>query len=152
MSKSIVVLGSAAIFFTLTLLCAQPVDGFSWGEIFIAKKNVTVHNDIDPNISLKLHCWSSDDDLGEHTLYHGQSFYWRFSINWKQTTKFQCESSWIDPNGDVNHSAEFTAYKTKRDWMKHCKHDCSWSIRRDGGYYGYPGPYDVFPYEKMFSY
>ncbi|MCL7041712.1 hypothetical protein MKW94_000051 [Papaver nudicaule] len=144
MSKSILVSGSAGIFLftllTLSLFCAHLVDG---------KQTVTVENDIAPNVPLTIHCWSSEDDLGEHTLYYKQTFLWRFGINFWRSTKFVCDASWNDPGKDDQSKifVHFTAYSVQRDWEKHCRNDCTWSIRRDGGYYGYVGR---FPFVKMF--
>ncbi|KAI3831117.1 hypothetical protein MKX03_017221 [Papaver bracteatum] len=154
MSKSsFSVLGFAsAIFFTffiLSLFYAQSVDGIPFR---FNKKIVTVENDIDPKISLKIHCRSSDDDLGEHTLYYKQSFYWKFRINAFSSTKFICTSSWYDPNGKSFQKIEFYAYHTRRDYNVHCSDECFWSIRRDGGYYGKNEEDERFPFEKMFSY
>ncbi|KAI3853431.1 hypothetical protein MKX03_037392 [Papaver bracteatum] len=151
MSKSFLVLGSpATIFFTLltlSLFVAESVDGFE--DIRTHKKTVTVENYIDPNIALTIHCWSSDDDFGFHTLYYRQTFQWRFKVNLFASTKFVCDSSWYDPNEKSNHAMRFTAYEALRDWNKHCKNDCFWLIVRDGGYYG-DAP--EFPQDKMFSY
>ncbi|KAI3995395.1 hypothetical protein MKX01_040511 [Papaver californicum] len=143
MSKSFSVLGSAAaIFFFYILLTLSLVDG---------KKTVLVKNDIGPDISLTIHCWSSEDDLGVHTLYHLQTFYWRFTVNFSYTTEFVCDSSWHGP-GRVGFSnrKRFTAYKAKRDWNTHCNGFCMWSIRQDGGYFGDGG--SRYPFQKMFSY
>ncbi|MCL7022688.1 hypothetical protein MKW94_008483 [Papaver nudicaule] len=151
MSQSFLVLGSAAIFSTLlilSLLCAQEVDGHL---IQARKKTVAVYNDIDPNIALNIHCWSSEDDLGVHTLYYQQNFRWRFRVNFWRSTKFVCDSSWSDHAGNGNHTVKFTAYKARRDWMKHCVDNCVWSIRLDGGYYG-DGLDTGFPLKNMFSY
>ncbi|KAI3874704.1 hypothetical protein MKX03_015181 [Papaver bracteatum] len=149
--SSILVLGSIAVvfFFTLTLMCVQSVDGFSWGDIFINKKKVWVQNAIDPKITLKLHCWSSEDDFGEHMLYYKQNFTWSFMVNFRQTTKFVCDSSWTGVDGG-NHYVRFSAYKAKRDWGHRCADYCFWSLRQDGGYYG--DIVDNYPFEKMFSY
>ncbi|KAI3880739.1 hypothetical protein MKX03_016672 [Papaver bracteatum] len=155
MSKlSFLVLGSAStIFFalfTLSLFCMQSVDGSTiW-----SKKTVTVKNDIDPKIVLKIHCRSSEDDLGEHTLYYKEFFLWKFNVNVLMTTTFSCDLSWHDPNKKKDQIVKFIAYKARRDWKVHCLHDCSWSIRQDGGYYGdgYPAAVSLHPFEKMFSY
>ncbi|KAI3853432.1 hypothetical protein MKX03_037393 [Papaver bracteatum] len=151
MSKSFLVLGSsAAIFFTLltlSLFCAPTVDGV---DIHIDKKFVFVENVIDPKIALTIHCWSSEDDLGWHTLNYTETFSWSFRVNLFESTKFVCDSSWYDPNKKRNHTARFTSYKANRDFLHHCKNDCYWSIARDGGYYG--GIIDSFPFQKMFSY
>ncbi|XP_026415894.1 S-protein homolog 29-like [Papaver somniferum] len=148
------VLGSAStIFFTLltlSLLCAQSVDGSI--DLVWSQKIVTVQNDIDPSVAFKIHCKSSEDDLDERILYYKQSFYWRFKVNFMRSTKFICDSSWYDPNEKKNHTMEFFAYKTRRDYDRHCLGDCFWSIRRDGGYYGNSGADKDFPFEKMFSY
>ncbi|MCL7041713.1 hypothetical protein MKW94_000052 [Papaver nudicaule] len=162
MSKlSFLVLGSVTIFFTfltLSLCYARSVDGETtqgykpnW-DVQYNKKTVTVQNDIDPNIPLKIHCWSSEDDLGEHTLYYKQIFIWRFYVNFWGSTSFSCDSSWYDPANGLMFKG-FKAYNAKRDWVKHCVNDCRWSIRRDGGYYGDGTSQEPpFPPKKMFSY
>ncbi|MCL7043283.1 hypothetical protein MKW94_002833 [Papaver nudicaule] len=154
MSQSFLVLGSAAIFSTLlifSLLCAQAVDGRDY-DIHATKKTVAVYNYIHPDIALTIHCWSSEDDLGEHTLYYRQNFRWRFRVNFWESTKFVCDSNWYDPARKGNHTVKFTAYKARRDWMKHCVNNCDWSIQLDGGYYGDGLYVGRFPLEKMFSY
>ncbi|MCL7038261.1 hypothetical protein MKW94_023373 [Papaver nudicaule] len=137
--------GGTIFFFTLltlSLFSAQSVDG--------VRHTVTVENDIDPNVPLTIHCWSSEDDLGEHTLNYKQQFSWRFRINFFGSTTFVCDLSWQDPaKGYQSNSIHFTAYNAKRDMKKHCLIDCMWSVRRDGGYYGDGAE---FPFEKMFSY
>ncbi|KAI3862749.1 hypothetical protein MKX03_032641 [Papaver bracteatum] len=152
MSKSFLVLGSsAAIFFTLltlSLFCAQTVDGDE--DIHIHKKVVIVENSINPKIALTIHCWSSEDDLGWHTLPYKDSISWEFRVNLFESTKFVWDSSWTDPNENSNHTTRFTSYKANRDWLHHCKNDCYWKIDRDGGYYG--GVINAFEFENMFSY
>ncbi|KAI3925382.1 hypothetical protein MKX01_015083 [Papaver californicum] len=154
-SSSLVLASAVTIFFftflTLSLFCAQPVDGEG---ILKHKKTVTVKNDIgDPKIALKIHCWSSDDDFGEHTLYHKQIFYWRFNVNLWYTTKFVCDSSWYEYDSGKHYNAvHFTAYSANRDWKYYCKNDCVWSIREDGGYYGDASASSEFPSKNMFSY
>ncbi|MCL7038140.1 hypothetical protein MKW94_023384 [Papaver nudicaule] len=148
MSKSFLVIGS--VLSILLCICAQSAHGFSWGEIFASKKNVTVVNDLDPYITLRIHCRSSDDDLGEHFLGYHAGFSWRFKVNLKQTTDFWCDSSWTDVNGKL-YQKPFTAYNANRDWMRHCHNNCVWRIRQDGGYYG-DGYDKQFPSAKMFTY
>ncbi|RZC66043.1 hypothetical protein C5167_009729 [Papaver somniferum] len=159
MPKSFAVLGFLVIF-TITSFCAHSVDvtmqydlDYEVGGIWSNEKVVTVQNDIDPKIALKIHCWSSDDDLGEHTLNYKQNVIWKFKVNWKRTTKFVCDSSWSSADGGY-HSVKFSAYQAKRDWKKHCRNHCNWSLRQDGGYYGggWPEPDDEIPFQKMFPY
>ncbi|MCL7033116.1 hypothetical protein MKW94_005998 [Papaver nudicaule] len=165
MSKLFLVSGCVAIFSTLlslSVLCmyAQSVDGEGMNVhritvngqgVFIHKKIVTVENNIDPNIAFTIHCWSSEDDLGWHTLYYKQNFFWRFKVNIWMSTKFMCDSSWHDPAGKGNQTISFLAYDAERDWKVYCKNDCRWSIRRDGGYYG-DGTDLEFPFKKVLSY
>ena len=42
--------------------------------------------------SVKIHCWSLDDDIGRHVLWSGQYFEWRFrmSFNIGKPTRFKC--------------------------------------------------------------
>ncbi|KAI3831113.1 hypothetical protein MKX03_017217 [Papaver bracteatum] len=153
--SSFLVFGSASsIFFTLltlSLFCAQSDARFDVDNVF-NKKTVTVQNDIYPDITLKIHCKSSEDDLGEHTLDYKQSFYWKFNVNFLQSTKFKCYSSWYDPAEERDHIMEFFAYDTWRDYNVYCKDDCFWSIHQYGGYYGESEADKKFPFKMMFSY
>ncbi|KAI3883154.1 hypothetical protein MKX03_030809 [Papaver bracteatum] len=149
--SSFLVLGSAAIFFTLLTLSCAMSDGNGMETVW-KTKTVTMKNDIDPKVALNIHCRSSEDDFGEHTIYYNQIFFWKFKVNVWQTTKYKCNLSWYDPNAKKDHKKEFFAYKARRDWMYNCEHDCRWSFRQDGGYYGDGYLTKEFPPKKMFNY
>ncbi|KAK6145681.1 hypothetical protein DH2020_022501 [Rehmannia glutinosa] len=57
---------------------------------FEVKTMVRVSNQI-PGESVTAHCYSSDDDLGTHTLAYAATFSWSFRTNIFGTTKFYCD-------------------------------------------------------------
>ena len=58
------------------------------------KRTFRIINEMNTRESLKIHCWSYDDDLGTHVLWPGQYFEWRFRITVLDVithpTKFTC--------------------------------------------------------------
>lgn len=99
-----------------------------------AEEEVHVLNNLktNPN-SLKVHCWSGEDDLGDRPLYKGQDYNWRFHDNVITFTVFNCSFSW-----GAKHNA-FVAYDSA--WKDICStsarpcHQTYWSVRDDGFYY-----------------
>ena len=62
------------------------------------KHTYRIINEMDGRESLKIHCWSFDDDLGTHVLWLDQYFEWRFRITMLDVitnpTKFTCTFEW----------------------------------------------------------
>ncbi|KAG7587277.1 Plant self-incompatibility S1 [Arabidopsis thaliana x Arabidopsis arenosa] len=73
---------------------------------------------------LNVHCSSSEDDLGLKHIRFARSWYFKFRVNWKSTTKFRCHFTW---RGGGDHW--FTIFKDRRD---HCDL-CIWRVLGDGG-------------------
>ncbi|OAY55437.1 hypothetical protein MANES_03G154300v8 [Manihot esculenta] len=88
------------------------------------KKLVEIINDLGPNIELKYHCKSKNDDLGQRVLPYNGSWYFTFRPNLLGNTLFYCQFSW----GQISHW--FNIYEDSRDRMR-C-HDCLWYIRGNG--------------------
>lgn len=102
---------------------------FAAGCFLNDKRIVYVHNDLPKNTpSLKLHCWSKNDDLGLHTLALGQQYSWSFCSNFFPTTLFTCQLWWGSKN-----NAAFDAYKEKFVRSSHYLHH--WIAKTDGIYY-----------------
>ena len=96
---------------------------------------VNIYNEMDS--AIQLHCQSRDNDLGQHTLWTGQSFGWGFHDNFFETTLFSCEfwSSTNQQTGFPVWSAKFR--NTVNCWF------CDWFVRADGFYameHGSAGP------------
>ncbi|OAY55434.1 hypothetical protein MANES_03G154000v8 [Manihot esculenta] len=88
------------------------------------KKSVEIINDLGPNIELKYHCKSKNDDLGQRVLSYKGSWYFTFRPNLFGTTLFYCQFSW----GQISHW--FNIYEDSRDRTR-C-YDCVWYIRGNG--------------------
>ncbi|GLT44292.1 hypothetical protein SLA2020_181980 [Shorea laevis] len=58
--------------------------------------HVRMINDIGPGIDLIFHCFSGDDDLGEHKIGHQVSWGFKFYTNIWGTTLFYCSFAWQD--------------------------------------------------------
>lgn len=90
---------------------------------------VFITNDMSSNQQpLFLHCWSKDDDLGNHTLYKTNNFHFSFREDLRRFhSTFDCEMQHGDQMG---HSSVYP---------DHCStfQTCFWSIRDDGFYVGH---------------
>ena len=97
----------------LLLLCALTL--LSTHNVHVvAHKHVNVANSLEDNLDMYLHCRSGDDDLGEHTLHHGESFGWKFDHNFFGGTKFWCIFNW---NGNQE-ERKFDVFVQSRDVEK----------------------------------
>ncbi|KAH7833736.1 hypothetical protein Vadar_009236 [Vaccinium darrowii] len=89
-------------------------------------------------------CRSKDDDIGMHKLNNGESFSWKFSMNFFETTLFFCHFYW------GSHTNIFTVFD--RGLYEKCDHgtphyDCFWVVRPDGFYFNN----DNKSWEKMYD-
>ncbi|EPS63597.1 hypothetical protein M569_11191, partial [Genlisea aurea] len=71
------------------------------------------------------HCFSGDDDLGNHTLYGNENFHWSFCLNAIPTTEFFCHVWW------GSKTQQFVAFKQKAFLNKVVN---AWIARDDGIY------------------
>ncbi|KAL8052037.1 hypothetical protein ABFS82_06G184000 [Erythranthe guttata] len=85
------------IFLLFLVIQACIPDRFAEGcSIFSSKRTVHIVNDLPRDTpQLELHCYSKDDDLGNHTLSIGQEFQWSFCPNVLPTTLFACHLWWF---------------------------------------------------------
>lgn len=79
---------------------------------------------------LMVHCWSGDDDIGQHSLHVGQQIAWHFRVNWLGSTQFTCK---------VKHGTrakQFYAFSAPIEGSE-CAGDgqCYWLIVEDGFYF-----------------
>ncbi|KAL0432891.1 UNVERIFIED_CONTAM: hypothetical protein Slati_2623400 [Sesamum latifolium] len=76
---------------TIALLLTMLITSDANGTLQLAdKETVVVKNDI-PGENITIHCYSSEDDLGMHTLSYAASFTWNFHMNIGWSTKFYCD-------------------------------------------------------------
>ncbi|KAL5781292.1 hypothetical protein ACOSP7_006321 [Xanthoceras sorbifolium] len=95
------------------------------------KYTVHIMNNFSSNQNpLKMHCWSNDDDLGEHTLWMKNEFYFSFREKFFGWTHFWCE---------MHHGTQvktFDVYSTRtRAFKCPSTFNCYWSVRDDGFYF-----------------
>ena len=91
-----------------------------------------------PNSKVFVHCWSSEDDLGDHWLTFKQEEHWRFCQNFFKTTKFLCHFEWDMKEQDVvvfdAGLGHFCAMETE---IQSDYHPCNWSTMNDGIYWNH---------------
>lgn len=91
----------------------------------LQKTTVTITNALVPNTALTLHCKSKDDDLGVHVLQKGESFSFKFKVNFWKTTLFYCYFQWMSNGTAV--SKWFDIFQPSDG----CKH-CDWEVYLTG--------------------
>uniref|UniRef100_A0A7N0TCC8 S-protein homolog n=1 Tax=Kalanchoe fedtschenkoi TaxID=63787 RepID=A0A7N0TCC8_KALFE len=90
-----------------------------------AKTHVRLFNKSERGVSMVEQCWSSDDDLGPHTVGFGQYYEFTFRPNWWGTTKFMCKVM-FNNDGVWKY---FLAYKYWRDSpVCAAKRQCDWDV------------------------
>ncbi|KAL2242388.1 pumilio homolog 15-like [Sesamum indicum] len=97
----------------LTMHCYSLVD----------KETVVVKNDISGE-NITIHCYSSDDDLGVHTLAYAANFTWYFHVNIGGSTKFYCDLT-------TGHGSGNYGVFDKR-LENQCDDYCLWLIKATG--------------------
>lgn len=110
--------------------------------------SVYIFNELPENSPvLRTHCYSGDDDLGNHTLHENQYHNWHFHVNIFQTTRFSCSFWW-----DGRHKA-FDVFYAKKGQM--CQtglgiNVCSWIVLDDGFYFS-PSEEHELDMRKMYD-
>lgn len=94
---------------------------------------VHIFNELPRNTSrLVVHCFSGDDDFGNHSLAPGQSFYWIFRTNLFGSTQYFCHLWWgskqqgfVAFNSNWVIAREFNNYVAKQDaiYVNHIQSD-----------------------------
>ncbi|XP_057419172.1 self-incompatibility protein S1-like [Lotus japonicus] len=127
MLKALVTFATILVIVAATSMFTVPVHARQGGgDLAGPKTTVTVENYSGHSVSA--HCWSSEDDIGEHNLGDGQKFSWTFKVNYFGTTKFVCTLKW-------NNIEKFvTIYLAKMDKSR-CASQCLRDIRPDGLYF-----------------
>lgn len=86
------------------------------------KIRVVVKSLSDKNI--RIHCKSSEDDIGVHDLKHQQDFSWRFKPNVSGPTKFDCDIQTAYGSGYYN------VFDQEMDTV--CRPECVWNVNNSG--------------------
>ncbi|QHO08435.1 hypothetical protein HN51_067035 [Arachis hypogaea] len=85
-----------------------------------------IHNHLEGNLDLTVHCKSKDDDLGPHVLHPNQSYHFTFSPRiFFGATLFFCTFRW---KGSCHW---FNIYDQYRD-QDVCENICHWIIKKAG--------------------
>lgn len=118
--------------FTILILALYLFNTTYAGCVVTAGFIVQIDNGI-PNSSINLHCKSKDDDLGSLSLAFKQYFAWKFCVNIRHTTLYNCEFFWDSRAKSFivfdKHVADECPYKDQeKRWM------CHWVVRPDGFY------------------
>ncbi|OAY40805.1 hypothetical protein MANES_09G050200v8 [Manihot esculenta] len=101
------------------------------GYCFTEGYLVHISNHLSDNRNLSLHCWSGDDNLGNHELSSSAEFEFHFCLNIWGTTKFWCDFSW----NHHQYGGIFKVFWVGRKLVQMCNHkNCVWSARDDGIY------------------
>ncbi|EPS72825.1 hypothetical protein M569_01933 [Genlisea aurea] len=95
--------------------------------LFSGKTHVAIWRNISSNwLPVRVHCFSKDDDLGNHTLYGSQNFEWSFCNDVVVGSQFFCHAWWGNRNGGFT---AFAAEKTRSPGWN------TWAIKDDGFFY-----------------
>ncbi|XVF85016.1 hypothetical protein PTKIN_Ptkin17bG0084900 [Pterospermum kingtungense] len=80
---------------------------------------------------LIIHCYSLDDDLGQHTLWKGQEFQFKFGLNLFRSTYFECTFKWGSKSTDP-----FSVFTGNIESIT-CKAtgNCFWKVTEYGIYF-----------------
>ncbi|GFP91821.1 hypothetical protein PHJA_001326100 [Phtheirospermum japonicum] len=111
--------------------------------IFTRKVAVYVNNRLDPKSpSLKIHCASKNDDLGNHIIYAGREYSWTFCENFLPTTLFFCHLWW------GSKQKAFEAFK--ETWFELKPLNFYWYAYPDGIYFTTYNASNYFPTTLFF--
>uniref|UniRef100_A0A7N0ZTL8 S-protein homolog n=1 Tax=Kalanchoe fedtschenkoi TaxID=63787 RepID=A0A7N0ZTL8_KALFE len=108
----------------MTLICAWLFisSADSGADLEWPKTHVKLFNKAWSKSDMVVHCWSSEDDLGFHTIKFGQYYEFSFRHNVWCNTKFVCMVKFGDGGEKF-----FYGYHCQRD-VDHCGRMCEWSL------------------------
>ncbi|KAF5198378.1 Plant self-incompatibility s1 [Thalictrum thalictroides] len=107
----------------------------SVSSMMLFKKHVYVKNHILPDVTMKLHCASRDDDLGVHIIPYGNDWSWTFHPK-LFSTLFWCNLEWVMPSTKQLMTVHFDAYDAGHplEDVNDCD-NCVWWAYADGLYH-----------------
>ncbi|XP_050207355.2 S-protein homolog 74-like [Mercurialis annua] len=91
-----------------------------------SKIHVHVINGLTAN-DLHVHCYSKDNDLGQHLLAVSEHLDWSFRTSIFGTTRFSCEMNWAQGHGVFKVFWQGPGLQRKCDYK-----DCIWVVADDG--------------------
>uniref|UniRef100_A0A7N0TCQ6 S-protein homolog n=1 Tax=Kalanchoe fedtschenkoi TaxID=63787 RepID=A0A7N0TCQ6_KALFE len=107
---------------TLICLCLSIGSAESSADLEWPKTHVRLFDKAESQSDITVHCWSSEDDLGVHTIRFGEFYAFNFRHNLLCNTKFVCQVKFADGVDKFFH-----AYHCQRDRFK-CREMCDWSL------------------------
>lgn len=122
----------------LALFLATASTPFTWCkyvgkemEVFpvFVKWHVYAVNGLSNNNTLFVHCKSSDDDLGGHSLSSADNFTWSFRTNFLHSTLYWCYMHKDDTHASFNVFWQDMYLFEKCNWK-----NCIWIAKDDGIY------------------
>ena len=115
--------------FLLIVATFEPSNG-----LYLGRRYVHIRNDLENHVTLRIHCWSRDNDLGFKTLYPNQETTWTFVDNYIWGTKFACNMEYFQSDRRMKRG-NFVVYNNKRSIRtRECHKRCAWSVRKYGLY------------------
>ncbi|KAL0366605.1 UNVERIFIED_CONTAM: hypothetical protein Sradi_3550600 [Sesamum radiatum] len=108
---------------TIALLLTMLITSDANGTLLVDKETVVVKNDISGE-NITIHCYSSEDDLGIHTLPYAANFTWYFHVNIGGSTKFYCDL--MTRHGSGNYGVFDLRLEDQ------CDDYCLWLIQANG--------------------
>lgn len=94
----------------LTFLCSSLMSSLGRPKVW-----VQIFNKAKDRSDIVVRCWSSEDDLGPHTLSYDQMYQFPFRTNIWGTTKFRCQVQFKD-----GFYRDYLTYRQSRDGCRHC--------------------------------
>ncbi|XP_071722701.1 S-protein homolog 6-like [Rutidosis leptorrhynchoides] len=99
------------------------------------KYHVRIVTKLPNHIPLGIHCTNQKDDRGFHSITEiGQSYEFSFRMNFKQSTQFTCDLSFMT---DHQYLTSFVAFKAADDFIFKCVKGtiCTWTATQEGIYF-----------------
>lgn len=131
LSASFPLLFILAISYPVLAWGSKPISFNDNKSIFCFKFRVHIINGFSSNKNpLSLHCWSQDNDLGNHTLYIGGDFNFKFGLASFGKTIFHCDFKWAEKHRFANVFTDGMESSTCCD-----TNSCYWKTEDDGIYF-----------------
>ncbi|KAL8547470.1 hypothetical protein ACS0TY_006986 [Phlomoides rotata] len=111
--------------FLFIILVNRPLQACFLGS---TKRTVHISNGLPGNPTLSVHCYSGNDDLGNHSLNNTDEYNWSFCPLFFAQTVFHCDFKW------ANKEAHFEVYN---DRVGDKCANCFFLAMEDGFYLSY---------------
>lgn len=112
--------------YLILALCFAPI--YSKAFSLFPKVHLIIGNALPNNTNaLTVHCKSSDDDLGTHTLWVNEKIQWEFRENVWGSTLYFCNFWWS------GREKSFAVFDRELN-QNFCSTYCPWLVKEDGFY------------------